>query len=565
MRPVLKTSEGEMVKCRRTETSPRTGATSLADAIVDAGIDVVFGLPGVQNLAAWPALQGRGVRIVGVRHEQAAGYAGDGFARVSGSCGIALTTTGPGAANVVCATGEAWASGIPLVVIATDIPVSVRSPGRYRGVLHECTDQGSMFAAVTKSRHVVTAPDEIYPTVRRAIVEASTAPARPVYVEIPSDFLRLSSALAQRIEALPATAPLEPPARAALVEARDLLASSSRPLIWAGGGVAASGAGEALSELAQLLGAPIMSTYSGRGTGIAAGELDLQLPPHFEAIGDVWDEADCVVAVGSGFDGMMTQNWIMPQPRRLIVIDVDPTQAAGNYAADVVIAADARTALEALLVDRPGAQRAPWSRGASVLRDDVVAQVRRENPRELTFVDAVESGSRASSALFADLCIGGYWLAAMFRARHPRHLAYPMGWGTLGFALQAAIGAGTVAGVRPVVVTGDGGALFGIAELATLAQEQLPVTIVIVDDAAYGMLRYDQIHLGDEPAGVDLKSPDFAGVAESFGLASRTVDLEQLDEAIAAGVATGEPNVIVLRERFGPPPTVSVRWYRKER
>jgi thiamine pyrophosphate-dependent acetolactate synthase large subunit-like protein len=546
-----------------TSESRLTGAARLADAIADAGIDVVFGLPGVQNLAAWPALEDRGVRIVGVRHEQAAGYAGDGFARMSGSCGIALTTTGPGAANVVCATGEAWASGIPLVVIATDIPSDVRQPGEYRGVLHECTDQASLFAAVTKARLVVTKAVDIYATVRRAITEATTAPPRPVYVEIPSDFLRSDGGAKVGADWYAVDSDLAPADPVLVAQAALLVGASLRPLIWVGGGVASSGAGELVSTLARLLGAPIMSTYAGRGVGASAGDLDLQLPPHFEAVGAIWDDADFVLAVGSGFDGMMTQNWAMPRPPKLVIVDIASAQAHGNYAGDVVLENDASVALDALIDELPRDERRPWARGAADLWNDVAAVVRSENPRELAFVEAVIDGSRSRRALFADLCIAGYWLSALHPARHSRFLAYPMGWGTLGYALQGAIGAATVIDTNPVVVTGDGGVLFGIAEFATLAQEELPVTVVIVDDGAYGMLRYDQIHLGDRLAGVDLKSPDFAGIAESFGLASRVVELDQLGDAIACGVASGDPNVIVLRERFDPPPTVSVRWYRK--
>lgn len=543
--------------------APFTGAERLADAVLDAGIDTVFGLPGVQNLAAWPALEDRGVRVVGVRHEQAAGYAADGFARATGTCGIALTTTGPGAANIVAATGEAWASGIPLVVVATDIPASMRIPGSYRGVLHECTSQASLFSAVTKAQFLITDPTRIYDVMRRAIDTSMQAPPRPVYVEVPSDFLRQPAGSAADEQGGIAGGADPALDLIALRAAAELLAGAQRPLVWAGGGVAAAGAEAALCAIAVRLGAPVLSTYAGRGVGVAAGELDIQLAPHFSQVGLIWDEADVVLAAGSGFDGMMTQNWAMPAPPALVMVNADLAQPAVNYPPTVAIEADAGATLS-VLGDLLGTGRnSPWAPTASQLRADVRAQVEAENPRELAFVDAVAAGLPAGSPLFLDLCIGGYWLAGLQAAAGSRQLAYPMGWGTLGYAFQAALGAAAVPGQRPVVVAGDGGLLFGIAELATAVQERLPVTVVVVDDAAYGMLRYDQIHLGDRPAGVDLLSPNFVAVAEGFGLRAREAGVNELASAISAGVNSGRPNMIVVRERFDPPPTVSVRWYRR--
>src|SRR3954449_2331387 len=121
-----------------------TGAAAAVAALERTGVEVAFGLPGVHNLALWRELNGSAIRLVGVRHEQTAAYAADGYARASGRVGIALTTTGPGAANTLGAVGEAWAGGAPVLVIATDIPSTLRRPGVYRGVLHECTDQRGM-------------------------------------------------------------------------------------------------------------------------------------------------------------------------------------------------------------------------------------------------------------------------------------------------------------------------------------------------------------------------------------------------------------------------------------
>ena len=171
-----------------------TGGEELVRALERLSVEVAFGLPGVHNLAAWKAFPGSGVRLVGVRHEQTAGYAADGYARASGRLGVALTTTGPGAANVVAATGEAWASHTPLLVIATDIPTAARRHGTYRGTLHETTDQASFFRPVTKACLRVDSADDLADAVLRAGRLAMTAPRRPVYLEVPTDLLSASCA-----------------------------------------------------------------------------------------------------------------------------------------------------------------------------------------------------------------------------------------------------------------------------------------------------------------------------------------------------------------------------------
>jgi len=163
------------------------------------------------------------------------------------------------------------------------------------------------------------------------------------------------------------------------------------------------------------------------------------------------------------------------------------------------------------------------------------------------------------------MCIPGYWLAGYRRVPRPRKLAYPMGWGTLGFGFPASLGA-CLAGAWPTVcVTGDGGFLFAAGELATVAQERIPVTIVLVDDGGYGMLRFDQARAGDEPFGVDLAGPDFAALAMSFGLPATTIEGfgQAFEDALGRSVGSHEPHMIVVRAALKPPPTTSPRWYRR--
>jgi acetolactate synthase-1/2/3 large subunit len=533
----------------------RFGAQVLVEGLEAAGVEVVFGLPGVHNLAAWEALRDSPIRLVGVRHEQAAVYAADGYARASGRVGVALVTTGPGAANTLGACGEAWASRSPVLVIATDIPTGLRMRGVHRGVLHECIDQPAMFGPVTKRRFTPATFAELALAALAAPEAALEAPARPVYLEIPTDLLGAAGDE-------PAVSPaVTAPARPDIEPALDVLAGARRPLVWAGGGAVAAGASDAVAALAERLGAPIVTTYSAGG--IAGGHpLCIGLPPHVPEIGALWDEADLVLAVGSDLDGTMTQNWRMPAPPQLIAINVDDADAAKNYVPDVIVSGDARQACEALALEISGS-REPWVDVAE-LRSRARAALRAAFPAEMRFLDAFASAVPDETLVLCDMCIPGYWLGAFHPFPAPRRLVYPLGWGTLGCAFPQSLGA-SLAGSGPVVsVSGDGGFLFACGELATVAQEQLPVTTVIVDDGGYGMLRYDQRRSGAASYGVDLHTPDFAALAESFGVRAETVDGlgDAFAAALAGQVSDPGPSVLVARAALEPPPTTSPRWYR---
>src|SRR3954452_6012816 len=239
------------------------GGALVVRALEEAGVDVVFGLPGVHNLAIWRALADSQIRLVGARHEQAAAYAADGYARTSGKPGVALVTTGPGAANAVGATGEAWACGSSLVVTATDIPASLRRPGVYRGVLNETTDQAALFGPVTKAQLRVSDASLIEAMVGSALQIAQLPPSRPVYLELPTDLLSADPGDPEpEMREYEWRAELAP---ADLTPALELLERAERPLVWAGGGAMRADAGEAVGELARRLAAPVITTYQGAG------------------------------------------------------------------------------------------------------------------------------------------------------------------------------------------------------------------------------------------------------------------------------------------------------------
>jgi thiamine pyrophosphate-dependent acetolactate synthase large subunit-like protein len=543
-----------------------TGAERLVSALEQLGVTLVFGLPGVHNLSIWDALARSPIRLVGVRHEQTAVYAADGYARATGALGVAVVTTGPGAANTLGATGEAMASGSPVLVIATDIPVALRREGVYRGVLHETRDQAAMFKPVTKLTRVVASPEEIAQATLEGGSAATSAPSGPVYLGVPTDLL--SSPVSAALESREKTETHSHPTAddAAIGRAAQLLGAAERPLIWAGGGALRAQAGEIVGEVALRLAAPVITTYMSRGLLSPDHPCLVPGPVHAPAVGALWDEADVVLAVGTDFDGMMTQNWLMPRPPTLIAVNIDEADANKNFSADVTLVGDARAVLEALLPEAPEQGDLPaLERRLAQIATDVAAFVESDDAQAKRMLEILGRVLPSDALLVADMCIPGYWLAGFWPAPRPRKLAYPVGWGTLGFAFPASIGA-CLAGTGPTVcVCGDGGFLFACGELATVAQERVPVTIVLVDDGGYGMLRFDQARAGRETFGVDLSTPDFVVMADAFGIPATPVDGfgPAFEQALTRAVAGDQPEMIVVRAALKPPPTTSPRWYRR--
>ena len=535
-------------------TGSPTGAQAVAHALRSLGVDTAFGLPGVHNLALWPAFMEAGIRIVGSRHEQGTVYAADGLARTTGALGVALTTTGPGAANTVGAIGEAWASHSPVVVIATDIPTTQRQPGVYRGVLHESIAQAAMFVAVTKSTIDVVDADGIGAAIITAATIALTAPTGPVYVGVPTNLLDAPAPVTN------AAAGEWEPSRNDAQPILDAIAASQRPLVWAGGG--ARDAGDGIAALATRLGAPVVTTYQARGIIPADHPLLVGAPPHEPPVIDLIEQADLAIVVGSDLDAMNTMAWRLPLPDRRVAINIDAVDAAKNYSMDATLTADARAA--GLIAEAVPA-REPWAGNLAALVKTLRDEMRTtpETAESIAFLEHTEAALPADAVVFADMCIPGYWLAGHYRVRTARSLHYPMGWGTLGFAFPAAIGAAAALQTegRPVVsVSGDGGMLFAIGELATAAQEGLPLTAVVVDDGGYGMLRYG--HDPDADFGAELATPDFAAVARGFGITARAVDGvgDSYRAALAEAVASGAPNLLHVRARLYPPRSTSPRW-----
>ena len=355
-------------------------------ALADAGVTTVFGLPGVHNLPFWRDLDDAahhptGIRLVTVRHEQTAAYAADGLARATGGIGVALVTSGPGAANTLAAFGEAAASGVPLIVIASDVPEALRDRDRVRGLLHESPDQGAWFAPLAKAVLQPRTPDAAATAVSDAISLAMSHPRGPVYLGIPADVLR-------------ADAPPAPPARvtvpatptpADINAVVDLLQHARRPALWIGGGAVASGAD--VDTLAWRLGAPVFATYAARGVLPPGHPLLVDVPAMEPRARELLAEADLLLVLGSALDGMTTAHWSLPRPPHVIDVNVHPS---GALDPDVTVVADAAAFVDAVALRLGG--REPWADSPFRISVDVRAAAAADpRTREAAgVVDAIE-------------------------------------------------------------------------------------------------------------------------------------------------------------------------------
>jgi acetolactate synthase-1/2/3 large subunit len=417
---------------------------------------------------------------------------------------------------------------------------------------------------VVKRTYRVKTAEEVGATLEQAAREALAPPRRPVYVEIPTDLLSAEVGEAAAPEAPAVSIPA--PEELHLARVVEALEHARRPLIWAGGGALQADAGPAVGRLAERLVAPVIPTYSGRGLLPPDHPCLVEGSPHVAEVGALWDEADVVIAIGSDFDGMMTQGWKQPQPPTLIAINVDPADAAKNYLPDVLLESDAAAGAAALaerISERGGLDA--LARRVRELNRAVRSQLRDTDPEAVGFLEAIERVLPDDAVVVCDMCIPGYWLGGFHRTPAPRKLAYPLGWGTLGCGFPQGLGA-ALAGAGPAVsVSGDGGFLYACGELATAAQERIPLTAVIVDDGGYGMLRFDQDLKGDPREGVDLHTPDFVALAHSFGVRADAVDGlgEQFEAMLALHLRMNEPTVLVAKAALRPPPNVSPRWYRR--
>jgi len=525
-------------------TSVHTGGHVVVESLEALGADVAFGIPGTHTLSIWDGLRTSPIRSLCLRTELNAGFAAEGYARVSGRPAPLLLTTGPGALMSLAALMEAAKAHTPVVAIASQIPRELI--GRGRGYLHELDDQPASFAPIVKWTARAEHADDVPPLLAEAWQRAQTPPSGPVFVEIPVDILR-APVDTPRVDDLSGdpmtlvTAPDE-----ALAQAGRLLLDAERPVVWAGGGVLRSSAWEELATLAERLRAPVATTYMGKGAfpedhPLAAGS-SCDEPPFRELL----TSADVLLCVGTELGAETTGHFALRFSGKVIHIDAAPERIGVSYPA-LALVGDAKQTLEALLElvpERPadGASEAMVAALRARIQDGLVGQ-----PLERGLLEAIRTALPRHAIHTWDMTMLAYWAAAYFPALAPRRFLYPLGSGTLGYAWPAALGAAAAEPDTPTLaVVGDGGILYGLAELLAARQHGLSVALLVIDDGGYGILRRHQRVAYSNTYAVDLTQPDFAALCVACEVPARTSCPERLAEDLDWALGTRGPASVVL-------------------
>ncbi|MES5823444.1 thiamine pyrophosphate-binding protein [Streptomyces sp. RG80] len=523
----------------------RNGGDLVVETLAALGTTTVFGLPGQHALGMFDALRRSSLRYIGLRVENNAGFAADAYGRITGEAAPLLLSTGPGALTSLAALQEAAAASAPVLAISSQIPTAGLGGGRH-GYLHELPDQSASFRGVVKSVHTVRTQSQIPSAIEAAWKSALTAPHGPVWVEIPQDVL-LAETLIPVVTGGDAFPEELPPRVELTAVAADLLSRAARPAIIAGGGVVRADASGKLKQLAEALKAPVVTTPGGKGAFPWKHPLSLQSWIEDRYVTDFLEDADVLLVVGSGL-GELSSNYHTFKPRgRVIQIEADLGKLESNHPA-LGIHADARLALQALLETVTAREDAT---APERVREVLTKVSERIAAQELTLeqdvLTAVRKALPADSPSFWDMTILAYWAWSAFDAKGPNLLHSAQGAGGLGYGFPAALGAAAADPTRPVLaVSGDGGALYSIAELATARQYDLDVTWLIVDDGGYGILREYMTDAFGEATATELTRPDYVALAESFGVPGVRTSPETLEADLGKALSTPGPSVVVL-------------------
>ncbi|MEU8650312.1 thiamine pyrophosphate-binding protein [Streptomyces sp. NPDC048737] len=532
----------------------RTGGDLVVETLAGLGATTVFGLPGQHALAVFDALRRSDLRYVGLRVENNAGFAADAYGRVTGEAAPLLLSTGPGALTSLAALQEAAAASAPVLAIGSQVPTAGLGGGRH-GHLHELPDQAASFRGVVKSVHTVRAQSQIPSALEAAWKSALTAPHGPVWVEIPQDVLAAETALpvVTAGDAFPEELPPRPELTAV---AADLLAKAARPVIVAGGGVVRADASGKLRKLAERLDAPVVTTFGGKGAFPWTHPLSLRSWLEDRHTTDFLEDADVLLVIGSGLGELSSNHHTFAPRGRVIQIEADLGKLESNHPA-LGIHADARLAIQALLETVPERTDPTAPERVRTLLSRVAERLAsQELTLEQQVLASVRTALPAGSPSFWDMTILAYWAWSAFDPKGPNRMHSAQGAGGLGYAFPAALGAAVADPTRPVLaVSGDGGALYSIAELATARQHDLNVTWLVVDDGGYGVLReYMAESFGGTTAGgttaTELTGPDFAALAESFGVPGVRTSPQALEADLAKALASPGPSVVVLPARL---------------
>lgn len=534
---------------------PVTGGMAIVDALVVNGVDTVFGLPGAQMYPLFDALQQRASRIrtYGARHEQACAYMAFGYARSTGRPGVYGVVPGPGVLNTAAALCTAYGCNAPVLCITGQVPTPFIGKGR--GHLHELPDQLATLRSITKWAERIERVEDAPAIVDEAFRRMLSGRPGPVALEMAWDVMAGSGVATPRARATPDPAPRPDPAD--VEAAARILVEARAPMIMTGSG--AQHAASAVQALADELGAPVAALRGGRG--IVAEDHPLGVSSY--AAFRLWPETDALVGIGSRLEmpymrwaGMMTCIRNPQAPPHLVRIDIDPLEFERlvPHAAILADAADgARALLEAvrrLKASRPGPR--PAGRPAAEIAETkrkTRAAIEVVQP-QLAYLDAIRDVLPRDGFFVTELSQVGFTSYFGFPVYEPRTYVSEGYQGTLGFGFPTALGVKVAHPDRAVVsVTGDGGFMFAVQELATAKQERIGLVTILFNNDAYGNVMRDQrTGFGNRLIGSSLENPDFIALAAAFGVRGALVTSpDELRSTLGDVLATSEPVLIEVR------------------
>lgn len=532
------------------------GAEILIESLIRENVEVIFGYPGGATLPLYDSLYGAKLRHLLVRHEQAAVFGADGYARTTGKPGVCLVTSGPGATNLLTGLTSSLMDSIPVVAFTGQVP----SPMIGKDAFQECDTIGITMPA-TKKNFMVRSTDEIPGIVHEAFKTAISGRPGPVLVDIPKDILIRKTVPAYH-SAAGRIQPEHPRewGEEEIRRAADMIMKSRRGVLYVGGGVIHSNAADEVFELAELTHLPVTTTLMALGAFPSRHPLSLGMLGMHGCYGTNIAVCNCdlLVAIGARFDDRVTGRIDgFAAKARKIHFDIDPSQINKNVSVDLAVVGNAKEALQALIAElrRRNHRAAPPERQAWLAR---ISDWRSENPlgydksegllKPQHVIESLSSAAPPDTIVTVDVGQHQMWTAQHYAFSMPRTFLSSSGLGAMGYGFPAAIGAQMACPERTVIaIVGDGGFQMTLPDLATIGQYQLPVKIAIINNRCLGMVRqWQEIFFEQRYCEVDLSySPDFVRLAEAYGIrAARVSEVKDMPDAIRSFLSDREPQLL---------------------
>jgi acetolactate synthase-1/2/3 large subunit len=542
-------------------TERMTGAQALVRALENVGVDTVFGIPGGAILPAYdPLFDSRQLRHILVRHEQGAGHAAQGYAQATGRVGVCMATSGPGATNLVTPIADAYMDSVPIVAITGQVPSGAIGTDAFQEA-----DISGITMPITKHNFLVTKPGDIARTVAEAFHIAGTGRPGPVLVDISKDALQQTFDFnwPQPMQ-LPGYRPVTRPHSKQVREAARLIVEAERPVLYVGGGVIKARAAAELRVLAELTGAPVITTLMARGAFPDSHRLHMGMPGMHGTVAAVGalQKADLIVALGARFDDRVTGKLDSFAPvARIVHADIDPAEISKNRHADVPIVGDCRDVIADLIVavqHEHDAGRAngyqAWWRLLDSMRETYPLGYEHPSDGSLSPQYAIERiGELAGPEALYVAGVGQHqmWAAQFIGYENPGTFINSGGLGTMGYAVPAAMGAKVGSPDATVwAIDGDGCFQMTNQELATCALEGIPIKVAVINNDSLGMVRqWQTLFYNERYSNTDLQSkrvPDFVKLAEAYGCVGLRCDrADDVDDTIKKALEINDAPVVI--------------------